>query len=110
LSNTKTKNLDVQSAKTAIQFAFPAESDLNSLEIMQSGEARDIKLFNNDVLYSVSVIMAKRSEEDCERWLYSVLKSDVATNEIAWKYVHPITNVVYADPGAVDYKTLPFVV
>jgi hypothetical protein len=110
LSNTKTKNLDVQSAKTAIQFAFPDKLDLNALEVMQGNGSQDIKLFNDDVLYSVSVIMARHSEDDCSRWIYCVLKSETNTNKVFWKYVHPITNVVYTDPSVVNYETLPFVV
>lgn len=100
--------IDVEIARMVISNAFGSPVDTNDMIVKESKTNHEVKMYNDDTLFSVSVITAKRTVDDCAKWLYSVLCSDESTGKAAFKYVHPITNAVYDDPRQVDFATLPF--
>ena len=107
--NQLSNKLDATSAYTVIKSAFPNVGDFENFQIQFGSDGSDIKLFDAQRLYSVSAIMARHHDDISERWIYSVLFSNQESRALVWKYVHPITNAVYSDPAAVDYKTLPYI-
>ena len=100
--------IEVKAARKIIAVAFGSNVDTNNMIVVKSESGDEVKLHNDDVLFSVSAIKAKKDEEQKERWMYSVLCSDSETNMMSWKYVHPTTREVYDDPSEVSFETLPF--
>ena len=100
--------VDAKTAKDVVVHAFGADINTSDMTISESEINHEVKMFNDAVLFNVSIILARRDLDDCERWIYRVSCSDNATGNVLLKYVHPITNAVYNDQIRVDFETLPF--
>ena len=99
--------IDVETAKRVLSYAVGTSINFEDMTISASQSNRDVKIYNDNVLFNVSTLTAKQAIDDCARWVYSVLCLDSASGCTSLLYVHPITNMVYDDPRYLDYATLP---
>ena len=99
--------IDEEVAKRVLASVMGSSISIDDMAVKKSESNHEIKIYNDDILFSISVIAAKRAIDDCARWVYGVLCSDSASGCASLLYVHPITNTVYDDPRKLDYTTLP---
>ena len=100
--------IKVDEARKIIMAVFGKGVDTSAMSVFESDNDEEVKLYNNDVMFTVSIIYAKHSTEDKARWIYNIVCSDSETNQMSWKYAHPKTLEVFDDPSQAKFETLPF--
>jgi hypothetical protein len=100
---------DEDNLKTILEIAFPHYPIL-SMAVLHTKTVnclKESKITDWDNSYTISQVRETKSGLQQDRWIISVLRVNNETNQVVFKYVHPITMEVFDDPHLVDIATLP---